>query len=70
MSIIDFFQLYNLQKNFETKYKQIANRIKAKYISSVPPNEYKERFIEFVKNKSDSEKFLKKMYDPDNKNDF
>ena len=70
ISIIDFFQLYNLQKNFETKYKQIANRIKAKYISSVPPNEYKERFIEFVKNKSDSEKYLKKMYDPDNKNDF
>ena len=70
MSIIDFFQLYNLQKNFETKYKQIANRIQAKYISSVPPEKYKERFIEFVKKKSDSEKYLKFINDPENQNDF
>ena len=70
MSIIDFFQLYNIQKNLETKYKQIAKRVKAKYISSVPPEEYKERFIQFVKKKSDSEKYLKDIYDPENKNDF
>jgi 1-phosphatidylinositol-4-phosphate 5-kinase len=70
MSIIDFFQLYNLHKNFETKYKQIANRINARYISSVPPEEYKNRFIEFIKKKSDSEKYLKDIYDPENKNDF
>ena len=70
MSIIDFFQLYNLHKNFETKYKQIVNRINARYISSVPPEEYKNRFIEFIKKKSDSEKYLKDIYDPENKNDF
>ena len=70
MSIIDYFQLYNLQKNFETKYKQITKRVNANYISSVPPNKYKERFIEFVKKKSQSEKYLKYIYDPENKNDF
>ena len=70
MSIIDFFQLYNIQKNIETKYKQITKRVKAKYISSVPPEEYKERFISFVKKKSDSEKYLKDIYDPKNKHDF
>ena len=70
MSIIDFFQLYNLQKSFESKYKQITNRINAKYISSVPPEEYKVRFIQFIKNKSDSEKYLKDIYDPENQNDF
>ena len=70
MSIIDFFQLYDLHKNFETKYKQIANRINAKYISSVPPEDYRNRFIEFIKKKSNSEKYLKEIYDPENKNDF
>ena len=70
MSIIDYLQLYNLQKNFETKYKQLTKRVKAKYISSVPPNKYKERFIEFVKKKSESEQYLKYIYDPENKNDF
>ena len=70
MSIIDYLQLYNLQKNFETKYKQITKRVNVKYISSVPPNKYKERFIEFVKKKSESEQYLKYIYNPENKNDF
>ena len=70
MSIIDFFQLYNLQKNIETKYKQITARVKAKYISSLPPIEYKDRFIEFIQKKTDSEKYIKEIYDPENTNDF
>ncbi len=70
MSIIDFFQLYNLQKNLETKYKQLTARVNAKCISSVPPDVYKKRFIEFVKEKTNSEKYIKEMYDPENKNDF
>ena len=70
ISIIDFFQLYNLQKNLEAKYKQIIKRVKAKYISSVPPEEYKDRFIEFIKQKTDCEHYIKDIYDPQNKNDF
>ena len=70
MSIIDFFQLYNLQKNLEAKLKQLTKRVKAKYISSLPPEEYKNRFIDFVKHKTDSEKYIKDIYDPNNKNDF
>jgi len=70
MSIIDFLQLYNLQKNIETKYKQITTRVKAKYISSLPPNEYKDRFIEFIQKKTDSEKYIKEIYDKENANDF
>ena len=70
MSIIDFFQLYNLQKNIEAKLKIITKRVKAQYISSIPPVEYKNRFIEFVKKKTDSEKYIKDIYNPENKNDF
>ena len=70
MSIIDFFQLYNLQKNIEAKLKRLTKRVKPEYISSVPPVEYKNRFIEFVKQKTDSEKYIKDIYDPENKNDF
>ena len=70
MSIIDFFQLYNLQKNIEAKLKRLTKRVKSKYISSVPPDEYKNRFIEFVKQKTDSEKYIKDIFDPENKNDF
>ena len=70
ISIIDFFQLYNLQKNLETKYKQLTARVNAKCISSVPPDIYKKRFIEFVKEKTNIEKYIKGMYDPENKNDF
>ena len=70
ISIIDFFQLYNLQKNLETKYKQLTKRVKKNEISSMPPNEYKDRFIEYVKNKTDSEHYIKEINDPENKNDF
>ena len=70
MSIIDFFQLYNLHKNLETKYKQFAKGVEAKCISSVPPEDYKDRYIEFIKQKTDCEKYIKEMYDPTNKNDF
>lgn len=70
IGIIDFFQLYNLQKNIETKYKIFANRVNANVISSMPPKEYKERFIEFVKHITNSENYLKEINDPENKNDF
>ena len=36
----------------------------------MPPKEYKERFIEFVKNITNSENYLKEINDPENKNDF
>ena len=70
IGIIDFFQLYDLNKSIETKYKIFANRVKANVISSMPPKEYKERFIEFVKNITNSENYLKEINDPENKNDF
>ena len=70
MSIIDYFQIYNLQKNLETKYKKLKAGVDEKAISSVPPDEYKDRFIEFVRNKTDSEHYLQNIYDPNNKNDF
>ena len=43
IAIIDFFQLYNLRKNLETKFKLI--KAKKTDISSVPPEEYVIRFI-------------------------
>ena len=70
MSIIDYFQLFTLQKNLENKYKKLRKGVKKEDISSIPPDEYKLRFIEFVKQKTDSEDYLKKIYDPQNKNDF
>ena len=36
----------------------------------MPSNEYKDRFIEYVKNKTDSEHYIKEINDPENKNDF
>ena len=70
MSIIDFFQIFNLQKNLENKYKKFKTGVKKEAISSIPPDEYKKRFIEFVKQKTDSEQYLRKIYNPNNKNDF
>ena len=70
MSIIDYFQIYNLQKTLETKFKKLNKGVKEEDISSVPPDEYKKRFIEFVKRKIDSESYLQGLYDPGNKNDF
>ena len=70
MSIIDYFQIYNLQKNLEQKYKKFKTGVKKEDISSIPPDEYKDRFIEFVKNKTDSEHYLRQLYNPLNQNDF
>ena len=70
MSIIDYFQVYNIQKDLENKYKKIRSGVKREAISSIPPDEYKKRFYDFIKQKTDSEHFLKRIYDPENKNDF
>ncbi len=70
MSIIDYFQIFNLQKNLENKYKKFKTGVKKEEISSIPPDEYKDRFIEFVKQKTDSEQYLRQIYDIKNKNDF
>ena len=70
IAIIDFFQLYNLQKTIETQLKLIKRGVTKKDISSMPPEGYKDRFIEFVKNITDSEKYVKDINDPENKNDF
>ena len=44
--IIDYFQLYDFQKYLETQIKKI--KTSKNKISSVPPNEYKERFDFFI----------------------
>ena len=36
----------------------------------MPPEEYKERFIEFVSSITECEKYLKDLNDPENQNDF
>jgi hypothetical protein len=70
IAIIDFFQLYNLQKTLETQMKLLKKGVRKKDISSMPPEGYKDRFIEFVKSITDSEKYVKEINDPENKNDF
>ena len=70
IAIIDFFQLYNLQKTLETQLKLLKTGVKKEDISSMPPEGYKDRFIEFVKNITNSEKYVKEINDPENKNDF
>ena len=70
IAIIDFFQLYNLQKTLETQFKLFKKGVTKKDISSMPPEGYKDRFIEFVKTITDSEKYVKDINDPENKNDF
>ena len=70
ISIIDFFQLYNLQKTLETQLKLLKTGVRKEDISSMPPEGYKDRFIEFVKNITNSEKYVKEINDPENKNDF
>ena len=70
IAIIDFFQLYNLQKTLETQMKLLKKGVRKKDISSMPPEGYKDRFIEFVKNITDSEKYVRDINDPENKNDF
>lgn len=70
IAIIDFFQLYNIQKNLETKFKLLKTGVTKKDISSMPPEGYKERFISFVKSITDTENYIKKLNDPNYKDDF
>ena len=70
IAIIDFFQLYNLQKNIETKMKLLKKGVRKEDISSMPPEGYKDRCVEFMKDITNSEKYIKYINDPENKNDF
>ena len=70
IAIIDFFQLYNLQKTLETQLKLLKTGVRKEDISSMPPEGYKDRFIEFVKSITNSEKYVREINDPENKNDF
>ena len=70
IAIIDFLQEYNLNKTLETKFKLLKSGVKEKDISSVPPEKYKDRFIEFVQDITDTENYLKNLTSPLNKNDF
>ena len=70
IAIIDFFQLYNIQKTLETQLKLFKKGVTKKDISSMPPEGYKERFISFVKSITDTENYIKKLNDPNNQDDF
>ena len=70
IAIIDFFQLYNLQKTLETKMKLLKKGVRKKDISSMPPEGYKDRFIECMKDITNSEKYIRDINDPENKDDF
>ena len=70
MSIIDYFQEYTLQKNLENTYKKFRAGVRKEEISSLPPKEYRNRLIEFIKRKTDSEHYLQDLLNPANKNDF
>ena len=50
ISIIDYFQYYNLLKSFETSYKfYLRSRPKSIYeISCIPPDLYYERFVNYL----------------------
>lgn len=50
--IIDYFQVFDLSKNLENKYKCIGynNYNDIPDISCVPPDQYSTRFINFIKN--------------------
>ena len=59
-----------MNKTLETKFKLLKSGVKEKDISSVPPEKYKDRFIEFVQDITDTENYLKNLTSPLNKNDF
>ena len=67
IAIIDFFQEYNINKALETKFKLLKTGVKEKDISSVPPEMYKDRFIEFVKNITDVENYVKGLTNTEKK---
>lgn len=58
-SIIDFFQLYNIKKNLETRMKSIW-ATKA-FISSAPPEEYYQRFIKDIESKVDTKQLFSEL---------
>ena len=70
IAIIDFFQLYNIQKTLETQLKLFKKGVTKNDISSMPPEGYKERFISFVKSITDTENYIKKLNDPNGQDDF
>ena len=70
IAIIDFFQLYNIQKTLETQLKLFKKGVTKNDISSMPPEGYKERFISFVKSITDTENYIKKLNDPNSHDDF
>ena len=57
--IIDYFQLYDFQKFLETQMKKM--KVSRDKISSVPPNEYKERFDFFIQKITSPEKIGKEL---------
>ena len=57
LAIIDFLQIYNMQKSFETKFKKI--KTDENKISSIPPVPYKNRFITFIKDITNHDKIFK-----------
>jgi hypothetical protein len=61
ISIIDFLQIYNLQKTLETKFKSLKPGVKVNDISCIPPKEYKDRFIELLENITNIKEYLKEL---------
>jgi hypothetical protein len=59
ISIIDFFQLYDLNKKIETEFKGMRN--KKKDISSMEPVGYEKRFSEAMTKITDYKNILKKI---------
>jgi hypothetical protein len=57
--IIDYFQLYSFQKFLETQIKKM--KVTKNKISSVPPNEYKERFDFFIQKITSPEQIEKEL---------
>jgi len=56
MGIIDILQKYNWKKRLETLFKTLQNRRNRHIMSSVPPEEYKTRFLKFIGSLTDGEK--------------
>ena len=51
ISIIDYLQLYDLNKKLERFYKIIAGGVDGKELSSMSSEPYKKRFLSFMKSK-------------------
>ena len=59
ISIIDYLQLFTLKKKLELQYKKF--KAEENEISSVDPNKYKNRFIEYVKKITDENAIRNKI---------